>query len=97
MVNHNISNKIQKIKTVLVDQTGYLKKAIALKRLERYANEIDMVLTKYNKKSCNETMMVKGLRKSCGETTNRKIHTEDLETKLLLKSWENIMILGILF
>ncbi len=38
-----------------------------------------MVLTKYNKKSCDETMMVKGLRKSNPETTNRKIHQEDLE------------------
>lgn len=38
-----------------------------------------MVLTKYNKKSCDETMMVKGLRKSDPETTNRKIHQEDLE------------------
>lgn len=60
-------------------QTGYFKRQIELKRLEKYSNEIDMVLTKYNKKSCNETMMVKGLRKSNEETTNRKIHQEDLE------------------
>lgn len=56
-----------------------MSKEIQVRRLAKYANEIDMVLTKYNKKSCDETMMVKGPRKSCGETTNRKIHTEDLE------------------
>ena len=63
----------------LIDSSGYFKRFLELKRLEKYANEIDMVLTKYNKKSCDETMMVKGLRKSCAETTNRKIHQEDLE------------------
>ena len=68
----------EKIKT-LKDQKGYFKRQIELKRLQKYSNEIDMVLTKYNKKSCNETMMVKGLRKGNEETTNRKIHQEDLE------------------
>lgn len=63
----------------LTDKIGYFARKIALKRLEKYSNEIDMVLTKYNKKSCDETMMVKGLRKSNPETTNRKTHQEDLE------------------
>ena len=79
MSNVNIIGSVQKIKIKLTDEEGYFQKAIALKRLEKYANEIDMVLTRYNKKSCNETMMIKGPRKSCEESTNRKIHAEDLE------------------
>lgn len=75
----NIRNRINNTKKKFVDEKGYLSKTIQIKRLAKYANEIDMVLTKYNKKSCDETMMVKGARKSCGETTNRKIHAEDLE------------------
>ncbi len=67
------------IKKALKDKKGYFSRQIELKRLEKYSNEIDTVLTKYNKKSCDETMMVKGLRKSNPETTNRKIHQEDLE------------------
>lgn len=74
-INGYIKEKVKKLK----DQKGYFKRQIELKRLEKYSNEIDMVLTKYNKKSCNETMMVKGLRKTSEETTNRKIHQEDLE------------------
>lgn len=79
MVKTNIINKVRRTKEKFVDEKGYLSKTIQIKRLAKYANEIDMVLTKYNKKSCDETMMVKGARKSCGETTNRKIHAEDLE------------------
>lgn len=79
MSNVNIIGSVQKIKIKLTDEEGFFKKEIALKRLEKYANEIDMVLTRYNKKSCNETMMIKGPRKSCEESTNRKIHAEDLE------------------
>ena len=79
MIKTNILNKISSTKEKFIDTKGYLSKMIQVKRLAKYANEIDMVLTKYNKKSCNETMMVKGARKSCGETTNRKIHAEDLE------------------
>lgn len=75
----NIKNAVRKIATKLHDEAGYFKRAIQIKRLAKYTNEIDMVLTKYNKKSCDETMMVKGLRKSNAETTNRKIHQEDLE------------------
>lgn len=70
---------VKTIKGKFKDETGYLSRYIELKRLSKYANEIDTVLTKYNKKSCEETMMVKGLRRSCGETTNRKTHQEDLE------------------
>ncbi len=74
-----INGYVKKLKTKLDDKRGYFTKAVQLKRLSEYANEIDMVLTKYNKKSCDETMMIKGLRKSNPETTNRKIHQEDLE------------------
>lgn len=83
----------------LVDQDGYFAREIALKRLEKYSNEIDMVLTKYNKKSCDETMMVKGLRKSSPETTNRKIHQEDLEKivkQIAKKIGLNEQIVGIM-
>lgn len=79
MVKINRINNVKSIKKKFIDKKGYLSKTIQVRRLAKYANEIDMVLTKYNKKSCNETMMVKGARKSCGETTNRKIHAEDLE------------------
>jgi len=50
-----------------------------LQALEKYANEIETVLLSYNKKSCEETMMVKGLRKSSQDTTNRKTHMENVE------------------
>lgn len=79
MIKKKLINGLRNKKEKLIDKKRYLSKTIAMKRSEKYANEIDMVLTKYNKKSCNETMMVKGLRKSCQETTNRKIHQEDLE------------------
>ncbi len=49
-----------------------------MQELERYSAEIASVVTDYNRKSCEETMMVKGLRKSCQETTNRKTHQENL-------------------
>lgn len=74
-----IKGCLKEFKKRLTDEKGYFIKQLELKRLEKYANEIDTVLTKYNKKSCDETMMVKGLRKSNPETTNRKIHQEDLE------------------
>ena len=47
--------------------------------LEQYANEINSTILAYNKKSCEETMMIKGLRKSSQETTNRKTHMENVE------------------
>ncbi len=50
----------------------------ALQELGEYSSEISSVITDYNRKSCEETMMVKGLRKSCQETTNRKTHQENL-------------------
>lgn len=50
----------------------------ALQELGEYSSEISSVVTDYNRKSCEETMMVKGLRKSCQETTNRKTHQENL-------------------
>lgn len=99
----------KKVVKQLKDTKGYFARKIELKRLAKYSNEIDTVLTKYNKKSCDETMMVKGLRKSNPETTNRKIHQEDLENivgqvakKLdlneeIVKIMENIMTLDIHF
>ena len=47
--------------------------------LEEYADEIDSSIVPYNKKSTEETMMIKGLRKSSQETTNRKTHMENVE------------------
>lgn len=79
MVKTDIIKKVKNTKERFIDEKGYLSKAVQIKRLAKYPNEIDMVLTRYNKKSCDETMMVKGARKSCGETTNRKIHAEDAE------------------
>ena len=60
------------------DKVGELTKRVQIKRLEKYADLIDSVLTPYNRKSCDKTMMIKGLRKSCQETTNRKTHQENL-------------------
>lgn len=94
-----IKNTIQKVKGRLADKSGNFKRTIDFKRLEKYANEIDMVLTLYNKKSCNETMMVKGLRKFSGETTVRKTHQEDVEkiTKEIAKKLGlNEQIVGIM-
>lgn len=68
-----VGNKKSKFK----DLSGYLQKAIQLKRLEKYIPIIDAVLTEYDKKSCDETMMIKSYRKSCEETTNRKTHMEN--------------------
>lgn len=67
-------------------------KRIKLKRLEQYKKEIMEVMDElseyslemsaifndYNRKSTEETMMVKGFRKSNQETTNRKTHQENL-------------------
>lgn len=50
-----------------------------LEALDKYAIEIDSAILAYNKKSCEETMMIKGLRKSNQETTNRKTHMENVE------------------
>ena len=79
MIKNKTITGIKDKKQRLIIKKDYLLKMLAMKRLGRFSNEIDMVLTKYNKKSCNETMMVKGLRKTSQETTNRKIHQEDLE------------------
>lgn len=54
------------------------EKQEAMQELEEYSLEIASVITDYNRKSCEETMMVKGVRKSCQETTNRKTHQENL-------------------
>ena len=49
-----------------------LKKEEELELLEEYSAEIKSVLDDYNRKSTEETMMVRGTRKSNQETTNRK-------------------------
>lgn len=55
-----------------------LEKQQAIQELGKYSSEISSVIADYNRKSCEETMMVKGLRKSCQESTNRKTHQENL-------------------
>ncbi len=79
MDNKRIIKSLRNKKQKLIDEKGFLSKRIGMKRLEKYANEMDMVLTRYNKKSCNTTMMIKGYRKSEQESTNRKTHQEELE------------------
>lgn len=94
-----IKNTIKEFQGRVVDKTKQFKRQLELKRLEKYANEMDMVLTIYNKKSCDETMMVKGLRRSSGETTVRKTHQEDVEkiTKEIAKKLGlNEQIVGIM-
>ncbi len=73
----NISTYIKEKKNVFTDKTGYLKRVLQLKRLEKYIPIINTVITQYDKKSCDETMMIKSYRKSCQETTNRKTHMEN--------------------
>lgn len=73
-----IKNVIKKYSGKLLDKTREFKRTIDLKRLENHANEIDMVLTLYNRKSYDESMMVKVFRKTSGETIVRKTHTEDV-------------------
>ncbi len=94
-----IKNTIKTFTGRLFDKTRGFKRAVELKRLEKYANEIDMVLTLYNKKSCDETMMVKSFRKSSGETTVRKTHQEDVEKiakEIAKKLGLNEQIVGIM-
>lgn len=55
-----------------------LKKQESIKELEEYYPEIEATMDGYNRKSCEETMMVKGYRKSDQNTTNRKTHSENL-------------------
>ena len=73
-----IKKEIKKYSGKLLDKTREFKRTIDLKRLENHANEIDMVLTPYNRKSYDESMMVKVFRKTSGETIVRKTHTEDV-------------------
>lgn len=73
-----IKNVIKKYSGKLLDKTREFKRTIDLKRLENHSNEIDMVLTLYNRKSYDESMMVKVFRKTSGETIVRKTHTEDV-------------------
>lgn len=57
----------------------YLQKQKSMERLNKYASIINLVLTDYNRKSADETMMIKSFRKSDIESTNRKTHSENLE------------------
>lgn len=50
-----------------------------LKVLDKYADEIESVVDSYNGKSTEKTMMIKGLRKSSQDTTDRKKHMENVE------------------
>ena len=52
---------------------------IIIDALEKYVEEIESTLLAYNRKSCNETMMVNLLRSSSENTTRRKTHMENLE------------------
>ncbi len=60
-------------------QEMYEQKQEAMKRLSKYASVINLVLSDYNRKSTDETMMIKSFRKSNIESTNRKTHSENLE------------------
>lgn len=57
----------------------YMQKQESMKRLNKYASVINLCLTDYNRKSTDETMMIKSFRKSDIESTNRKTHSENLE------------------
>ncbi len=52
----------------------------ATRELEEFSPEIGSVIEGYNKKSCDKTMMIKGVRKSNQETTNRRIHQDNVAT-----------------
>lgn len=60
-------------------ENKYEQKQESMKRLSKYANVINLVFTDYNRKSADETMMIKSFRKSNPESTNRKTHSENLE------------------
>ncbi len=49
-----------------------------LKNLEQYTEEIESAIAPYNRKSTENTMMVKGLRKSSYRTTNRMTHQDNV-------------------
>lgn len=81
-VAKNVKNREYKnVKTIVPVQSRVIENYsdVILQTLERYANEIQMSILPYNKKSCEETMMIKGLRKSHQETTNRKTHMDLVE------------------
>lgn len=79
---NNVKNREYKnVRTIVPVQSRVIENYsdVILQTLEKYANEIQMSILPYNKKSCEETMMIKGLRKSNQETTNRKTHMELVE------------------
>lgn len=47
--------------------------------LDEYANEIDSTILAYNRKACEQTMMVSAARRYSQETTTRKTHMENVE------------------
>lgn len=75
----SIKGYAKKIVGKFYDQIGYFNRLIDLKILEKYSNEINTVLTRYNKKSSDKTMAIRGVRKTNYEITNRKTHQEDVE------------------
>lgn len=94
-----ISTHIDDKKSKFKDLSGYFQKVLQLKRLEKYIPIIDMVLTEYDKKSCDETMMIKSYRKSSQDTTNRKTHMENqsrLAVEISRKLGLNEKIVGVM-
>lgn len=68
----------RKIKVVLRDEIGYFKRTLQMRRLEKYAEIIDSVLSSFDRKSHDKTMMIRGARKGREDTTNRKTHQQDV-------------------
>lgn len=70
--------KVERLGTYTEEIEEAFKKQGLLQELEEFYPEIEATMDAYNRKSCNETMMVKGFRKANQETTNRKTHSENL-------------------
>ena len=66
------------IKNRFREETGYLKRTIQMRRLEKYAEIIESVIAQYDRKSHDKTMMIKGTRKDREDTTNRRTHQDDV-------------------
>lgn len=79
-IKKNLGNFInRKSKTKIQTERLENYSELLLDILEQYANEIDSSILAYNRKSTEETMMIKGVRKSSQETTNRKTHMDNVE------------------
>ena len=102
---HNIigytedTQSLEGILNLLKDEYHFTKKQIASKRLEKYAPEISAVFSRYNRKSTDTTMMVKGPRKSSQTSQNRKTHQEnvaDIAAQIATKLKMNVEIVRII-